>query len=376
MVNLPSSTNLSFAFNRPVTMGINDNKIAKTTNTFNTTANNDTNSVLPYHATTFEVIDLAIVSTFCCIAVIGNLLIILVKLRQSGVIFVRRPRSTPLTPSSKRKLSDLLSILLAVCDIAKAATFFVLDYPRINITVLSCSYLQRCLMLAFSLSNCMALILMFGRYRAICRPLEETVSASSKRSRKIVLVVIFIAHILVFFGLRKLFLFHDAERSVLRNCLSADWSRSDGDIIVLIEFVVLTLAVVSSVAVMSFYIVCIVRQLSANQPTELASRPKRRREQNVCAVKIIASIYIAYTTSFIPWVCLYLIGTKNRELYIRLLAHPASFLISGFISGSFCNSFLTYLRYSSTFRKDLRAILLCKANGTMRDRSVRSTNEN
>lgn len=331
---------------------------------------NLSNTTLPSQdLSTTETIDFTIVSTFCCIAVIGNVLIILVKLRQSGVIssLGRRCFSTPTTRVSF-KLSDLLSILLAVCDITKAGCFFVLEHPRMEMTNLKCGYLQRGLLFAFSLSSCAALLLMAGRYRAICRPLEQ----NNKKPRKIALLVIFALHLLVFFSVRRLFLFHDPDRNVLRNCLSANRNRSDDDIYVFIEFGVLSLTVLSSVVFMSFYIVRIVQQLAVKQPTELGSRLERRREQNISAVKIITSIYIAYMTSFIPWVCLYLIGTRNQGLYLRVLTHPASFLISGFITGSFCNSFLTYLRYSRTFRKDLQAIFLCKGEVMSRVRSVTS----
>ena len=330
----------------------------------------DTNQTTSYLTIT-ETIDLTIVSIFCSVAIIGNLLIVLVKLRQSGVIssLARLCFSTPAARASF-KLSDLLSILLAVCDITKAGCFFVLEHPQMETTALKCSYLQRGLLFAFSFSSFAALVLMAGRCRAICRPLEE----NNKKRRKIALIVIFLLHLLVFFGLRKLFLFRNTNGNTLRNCLSADRSRSN-NVFLFIEFGMLSLTVVSSVVLMSFYIIRIVRQLAVKQPIKLSSKPERRRQQNICAVKIITSIYIAYMTSFIPWVCLYLISTKNQKLYLRVLTHPASFLISGFISGSFCNSFLTYLRYSSTFRKDLLAIFLCKGTVRSRGRSVTSVNE-
>ena len=142
----------------------------------------DTNQTTSYLTIT-ETIDLTIVSIFCSVAIIGNVLIVLVKLRQSGVISsLGQCYFLTSTTRASFKFSDLLFLLLAVYLQRLAVSLFssILSWRWPRWTVATCKEDS-----FFSFSSLATLILMTGRYHAICRPLEE----NNKNPRKIALVV-------------------------------------------------------------------------------------------------------------------------------------------------------------------------------------------
>ena len=307
-----------------------------------------------YHSlASHQYIEIVLITLFVAISLLGNTFIIIVKIAQS-----RLPSYSSL---KKFRLSikfvDLLSILLALCDILKGVSFLIIEHPWLSVSSFFCSSMQKVLLYVFSVSNFVTILLMAGRYRAICYPLKV---ATGKRSpSKIILFVVLALQATVFFGVPKLFMFHNPGNAELPSCIAADRSRSG--LYMIIEISILVFSLTLSVACMSFFIVRIFRQLDRNKREKLSVKPRQQRQRNQRAVKILISIYIAYMTSYIPWVSLYLIGALNQPMYFSVVSHPSSVLLIGFIAGSFCNSFLTYLRYSSTFRSDLKRILCCKA---------------
>jgi len=297
-----------------------------------------------------ELVEVVIVAIFLAVSVVGNIFIIIVKsCRQPSQQSLITNRSCTIAMS----FADVLSIVLALCDTVKAVAYSVIEYP-LPVHRLLCSNMQKIILAAFSVSNLVTLLLTSVRYRAVCYPLAVTTRYG--HANKIVLFVILAVHAMVFVS-DDLFVYQSAATdSNMLNCYPVRRSLRM-DALVSVEITVLGLSVTLSSIVMAFYLYRIFKEFSKG--SAISSEPQKRRERNVRAVKILISMYVAYMTSFVPWVVFYLIGVLNQPAYVTVMLHPARVLFVIFIAGSFCNSFLTYLRYSGSFRNDLSLLLRC-----------------
>ena len=315
-----------------------------------------------------EFVEVVIVTIFLVIAIIGNILIVFVKL-------FRYPfQQSPITNHSGITMSisfaDVLSVVLALCDIVKAVAYFVIEYP-LPVHKALCSNMQKIILVAFSMSNFVTLLLTSGRYRAVCSPLT-VVTKYRDRWNKITLCIILAIHTLVFVN-DDIFVYQSAARgSSMPNCFAVYRSLRT-NLLVSVEMFVLVLSVTLSTVLMSFFLYRIFKKFAKDKGSEISAEPQRRKERNIRAVKILISMYIAYITSFVPWVVLYLIGVLDQLVYMKIMLHPTRVIFVVFIAGSFCNSFLTYMRYSESFRKDLSLLVRCKARSSGSRHTINSS---
>lgn len=293
--------------------------------------------------TSVEWFKLSVLWLLVATACVGNIFIILVKI-------AKRMRV-----KNYRKLSDTLIAILSCLDLLKSVTFFLIETPptmewRDHKTL--CKGVQKTIMIAFSISSYVTLWLTCSRYYAICRPLKEGLT---KRKNLIISLFIVVLHSIYLPDNILNFSVH-ASGDGRFNCEAASRSIRRNPVWFIIEITSFTFSVSISAIAMSIMLKFIRTKLSkGGSVSESSSRQRIRQNKN--ASKVLLIMYIAYMTSYIPWVSLYVMGSVAKETYKTIVSSHWSFIIYVMVAGSFCNSFLTYLVYSLDFRRDMMLFL-------------------
>ena len=278
------------------------------------------------------------------IALFGNSVIILTKLKKFIV--------------KKVNDNDLVGIQLAICDILRAA-FFCLVYLRNQWkeSALSCTVIQKVLLILFSVCNMMTLYLTYLRYRVIRYPFARTKRQILKKS--VMLVFIWIAHIVIFTQ-RELFEFDMHKQGKFSLCQSKSiqhFSHSPG---LIAETTILSVLTLLSVITITILLTLIFNKLKKQKSRVLSVSSTNIQKRNQRSVKILVSMYIAYITSYVPWILLYLLNSVEAKEFNRVIHQTWFTVILWFIAGSFCNTFLTLVLYSKKFKNELKSMLFFK----------------
>ena len=285
---------------------------------------------------TINILNLIFISPLLLISLIGNIAVILTK--------IRRPSNCN---------SDILVPIKAICDLVKTVSF-VLIYmtPKFEGRWLwyafTCSFLQKLLLGVFSTTASLTVLLTYDRYQIITRPFGGGMTPWKFRA------IICITLILNGAGFSNgyMFLFHIRDDTVLR-CVAVGFENRNREWFIFEMALVTTKTILFSIA-MSIMLSKSTKELLREKGRRKESAVKRNRfRENESAVFVLRSIYIAYVTSFVPWMCLYVTESVYPQRVIDFEAHPGSIVFYWFIAGSFCNAFLTYVVFSSQFRTNL-----------------------
>ena len=278
------------------------------------------------------------------IALFGNSIIILTKLKKFMV--------------KKINDNDLIGIQLAICDILRA-TFFCLVYLRNQWkgSALSCTVIQKILLILFSVCNMMTLYLTYLRYRVIRYPFSRAKRQILKKS--VILVFIWIGHIAIFTQ-RELFELDMHKQGEFSFCQSKSvqyFSHSPG---LIAEITILSLLTLLSVIAITILLTLIFNKLKGQKLCASSVSSTNIQKRNQRSVKILVSMYIAYITSYVPWIVMYLLNSVEMKEFNRVIHQTWFTVILWFIAGSFCNTFLTLLLYSKKFINETKSIWFFK----------------
>ena len=267
--------------------------------------------------------------------------------------------------------SDVMLLVLSNFDIIKAVTF-CLEYltPKIRgywiLGVWACKVFPKILFAMFSVTASFTVLLTYDRYLIILHPFHGGVSRLKFR---IASVVILAVHVLVFCT-SKVFPFEmDGFGSKARCHNTAVADRKDG--LFNMEIALALLYVLTSSILMSYVLRKATYQLLGRKELQIEKRGMRFR-QNQTAVFVMRSVYVAYITSFVPWMCLYVTNALDPQKLLAFEESPWSIPLYFGIAGSFCNAPLTYVIFSKEFRHELIHICFGKAPQSPSPRGGRS----
>ena len=278
------------------------------------------------------------------IALLGNSAIILTNFKR----FILK----------KMNDSDFIGTQLAICDILRAI-FFCLVYLRNQWkeSDVSCIAIQKFLLLLFSICNMLTLVLTYLRYRVIRYPFFRTKNRIWKQ--QIVLLLIWIGHIAVF-AQTDLFEFVKHETGKFSFCQSKPVQSLSHSPALIAEIIILSLLSLLSVVTITILLTLIFKRLKEPKTRNLSVSSTNIQKRNQRSVKILVSMYIAYVTSLIPWILIYVLNSLETETFNRIVLQTWFIIVLWFIAGSFCNTFLTLMLYSKKFKKELKSIFFFK----------------
>ena len=299
------------------------------------------------------IVRMATILPLILIAVFGNLMVIFTKVR-------RRSGSN----------SDVMAFTLAICDIFKAICFSLIYLsPKVNgywiLGLWPCQLMQKLLFALISTASTFVVLLTYERFRMIVRPLHGGLTPWKFR---VIMLSIVIIHIALFAN-NKLFLFNVTGKPKEERCLNIDiHDRPDG--LFQFEIALLSIHLLSSSVATTYFFMRSMRTLMQNRFAN-SKVSDQGMKQNKAAIKIMKSVYIAYVTSFVPWVAMYMVTALNSSKMAAFEDFIGSIPLYWIVAGSFCNAPLTYAVFSSEFRKDARFLFSCKRTFS-RNQSVMS----
>ena len=254
--------------------------------------------------------------------------------------------------------NDFVGTQLAMCDILRAI-FFCLVYLRNQWkeSDVSCIVIQKFLLILFSVCSMLTLVLTYLRYRVIRYPFSRTKSRIWKKN--IILLFIWVGHIAVF-AQTELFQFVKHEIGKFSFCQSKPVQNLNHSPALIAEITILSLLALLSVITITVLLTLIFKKLKEPKMRNLSASFTNIQKRNQRSVKILVSMYIAYITSFVPWILIYLLNSVEAEKFNRIVLQTWFIIVLWFIAGSFCNTFLTSLLYSKKFKKDLKSIFFFK----------------
>ena len=278
------------------------------------------------------------------IALLGNSAIILTNLKRSIL--------------TKMNDSDFIGTQLAICDISRAI-FLCLVYLRNQWkeSAVLCTVIQKFLLMLFSICNMLTLVLTYLRYRVIRYPFSRTKNGIWKKN--IILFFVWVGHIAVFAQI-ELFEFVKLKIEKFSFCQSKPTQSLSHSPALIAEITILSLLTLLSMITISTLLTLIFKKLKEPKMRNLSASLTNIQKRNQRSVKILVSMYIAYITSFIPWILIYLLNSVEAEKFNRVVLQTWFIIVLWFIAGSFCNTFLTLLLYSKKFKKELKSIFFFK----------------
>ena len=261
---------------------------------------------------------------------------------------------------------DIFIMNLAICDFLKTLMFFALNLaPRISQTwkfgLHGCTYIFKSLFILFTITSITTVVLTVERYKLIAKPYKRRVKIKNG------LILLSAMWILVvgLMNIPTIFRFRLYWQNAKSYCLSDAIENEAGLYIEIIYlgFIILFPSIAIPVLLLKVSKILLqnARKVLSDQPAE-SLQFKSRVKRNKRAVYILRSITIAYTTSYIPWIVLYIYEGVKPENYIKWVLSPQAVILFWFIAGSFCNTFLTYLTFSREFRKEMRG-MFCRMQG-------------
>ncbi len=288
-----------------------------------------------------------VISPLILMSIIGNVLTLIVKLQR------RKKKAF--------NSGDLFIVNLAICDLNKTWTTFmawvynVVIHDEWQFNSLSCSVLQKLVIILFSVSSLTLLVLTIERYFLIVKPFNR--SFTFKRA-KILLAVIW----LVTICLNSTPYFLKFTASPYNDKLACQ-SAMNTDLQVGLTTVYYLIIVFIPCTVIMILSKVASNVLSINSNTD--KFPKMRccpvftakMRRNKSAIYILRSITLGYIFCYVPWAVIYIIGTKSRDWLEQGMTNtPLMPLVAWLIFGSFCNTPATYIIFSQEFRKEVRGL--------------------
>ena len=295
-----------------------------------------------------DIITHVLVTPLLIASFVGNTLAIIVKLHR--------------IKSKAFNSGDLLIVNLAICDINKTwAMYITWIYAYVisdqwKYSILACSLPNKLDVMLFSVTSLTLLLLTIERYLLIMKPFNRWFSL---RKTKIVLAALWIGVFIAcgepyFFQFGLIKIQGKPQCSVLPH---------RGIIKVVIETLFLMLVIILPCIIIFILSTQASRRLFKSMKSccshiKTSSKFNNKMRRNKNAIYMLRSITIGSMLCYIPWVAGYIARAQDPEKYLhqvdQSIIQP---LLAWFIFGGFCNTPLTYLIFSTEFRKEIKALV-------------------
>ncbi len=294
-----------------------------------------------------DVLTYLIISPLIALTIIGNVLILIVKL------YRRKLKSF--------NSGDLFIVNLAVCDLNKTWCVFLIwiyngqIYKSWQFNDISCSILMKLVIILLSVSSLTLLVLTTERYLLVVKPFNR--SFTFKRAQ-ILLAVIWLTFIVM--GLiPHLMSYGVYEVDGARQCRSSVTSKIALSAVVFYFIVVIFIPCILIMILSRTAARVLAKNFFLNKDSQLKTCPvfNAKMRRNKSAIYILRSISLCYILCYVPWAVIYLLEATNPTAFSDFMTNSlATPVISWCLFGSFCNTPLTYIIFSQEFRKEVRRI--------------------
>eukprot|EP00794_Sanderia_malayensis_P015102 gene15101-16660_t len=294
-----------------------------------------------------DVITCIILIPLILLSIIGNILIMTVKL------YRRKLKSF--------NSGDLFIVNLAICDINKTWTVFLLwSYHQVmynswQFNDLACSGLHKLVLILFSVSSLTLLVLTTERFLLIVKPFNR--SFTFKRATVLLAVIWLTSITLATPPLFLKFKVYDFNSKLL--CTSEKLTTVEFSFKIIYYVIIIFIPFALIIALSRSAALVLTKNSCTAKTPQLKRCPvfNGKMRRNKSAIYILKSISLGYSICYVPLAVIYIldsaVGPKFSAQMDDTLFEP---VLTWCVFSSFCNTPLTYVIFSQEFRKELKAI--------------------
>lgn len=288
-------------------------------------------------------------------SVIGNIVVIIVKMHRKKLRVFNS--------------GDLLIVNLAICDINKTwAVYVVWTYTNVvkdrwELGEISCTALQKIVVVLFSVTSVTLLVLTIERYYLIVKPLDRLFTL--RRIQKL-LALIWTLTILAI-CVPRFASFQVIQLDGVPNCIACDHDNVWVNLFEILYFVIIIFIPLIAISILSWKATKRLRKSmkSCCSQVKVSKNFNEKMRRNRNAINMLRSITFGGFLCYAPWAVSYLLQTHNRKALRHVAAGNILQPVFGWlIFGGFCNAPMTYFIFSKEFRKETKRVFLRRRKGS------------